>query len=197
MSTEDDKKKLTKEQALAAMLDDFTLEHHAEEAKAMTKDELLADRDEQGLPKERVDALFAKQDAMIREAQEADAKKPAPPKLAEVIPLRRQGLGLFVGSGLAATFAAAAAIALFVSGTIAYQGSGPVSTGAGTGTSTIAEADAIRDEAWKECGKTHWQKCLDLFDKARRLDDPGDYQPEVQTARRLAVQMLAAKDGGR
>jgi hypothetical protein len=48
----------------------------------------------------------------------------------------------------------------------------------------------LRQEALIECGKMHWQSCLQKLDEAAQEDPEGDKNPDVQKTRAFAKQQL-------
>ena len=57
--------------------------------------------------------------------------------------------------------------------------------------------DELRADAFAECGKEHWERCLDLFKLAETDDPAGANTDDERAARRRATNALAArKDGG-
>ncbi len=53
-----------------------------------------------------------------------------------------------------------------------------------------ASPPELRQEAFTECGKMHWQSCLQKLDEAAQADPEGDKNPDVQKARAFAKQQL-------
>jgi hypothetical protein len=100
--------------------------------------------------------------------------------------------------GLVSGTLAAAAATVFYLGTsgILLALFAPASTS--TGALPVQESPAeLRHDAFAECGQEHWQKCIDLFDKAQRIDLESDREKGVAEARMRATKALAAiKDGG-
>lgn len=51
---------------------------------------------------------------------------------------------------------------------------------------TRERARGLREEGLRACERSEWQQCLARLDEARRLDEAGDTDPRVQTARTRA-----------
>ncbi len=56
-------------------------------------------------------------------------------------------------------------------------------------------AGRIREAARKACERKIYRDCLSMYDEAKRFDPQGDLDPEVQAARRDALNALEAEGG--
>jgi hypothetical protein len=119
-----------------------------------------------------------------------DAKKP----VGRVLTFARRGLGRF-----AAGFAVAACIALAIHLASNSGPSGnPVPTASTAGLPQLGSTpQELRQDAFEQCGRTHWVNCLELLNEAAEADPDSERMPDVQSARALAMRGLTEKqDGG-
>jgi DNA-directed RNA polymerase specialized sigma24 family protein len=47
----------------------------------------------------------------------------------------------------------------------------------------LERADKLRQDAWAACHDSHWVKCAEALDEAKKLDPAGETRPEVQKMR--------------
>ena len=57
----------------------------------------------------------------------------------------------------------------------------------------VEHAAQLRDGAQRECEQARWRRCLDLLDKADRLDPAGAADAKVERLRKSAEQALREK----
>jgi hypothetical protein len=57
----------------------------------------------------------------------------------------------------------------------------------------VERGASARQKAFDACRAGRWRECLDLFDKAKLEDPPGDADPGVQAERARAQQELASR----
>ena len=177
--------KLTKAEAFRAILEEARVDAIEEELEALEKplagksdEELSAELEKMGVSRAEADEIHARQMKMIDEA-----KATAPPKLAEVVPLRRR-FGVLVGFGLAAALALAALAALLLAITRPHPG---------TDGGIVPEpdrAEQLRDLAFDECSNGHWESCLEKLDQAQAIDPKSNDLPKVKDARDRADRAL-------
>lgn len=135
---------------------------------AMSSEELDQKLEEQGFDVEALEARAKAREAEIRREQDR-------------VPVWRWLMkirGLI--TALSVLLAAAATHAVDV-----WRAAAPVVT-------SLAHAapPELRQEAFTECGKMHWQSCLQKLDEAAQTDPEGDKNPDVQKARAFAKQQL-------
>jgi hypothetical protein len=199
----DDKPEL-KEKAVARMLREARADEIDEETAAMTDEEQQAFLADAGVTEEDRRASLAAQRKRFEKARAsaaAQGKEHAQPVKnaagARVIPFLRRHPELFAGASAAAValLGVGLNVSFLASGLMVWNGGAvPVDT-AGAGPQE-PDAPRLRSAAFEQCGRTHWQNCIDLFDKAKRLDPRGDEYPEVQNARATATRALASASPG-
>jgi hypothetical protein len=160
-------------------------------ARKLTLAETLEAARLQGEIDEVVKETLAKSDAEIEAEVRADGLSEAMEER-----LRERGLELLArtapkrkdhrfakGVGVGALGMGSLAAALEVAGVIG-RAAAPLATVAASPTEHAAE---LRRQAFEACGRGHWDECVAKFDEAKKLDEPGDADPEIAAARKRAA----------
>ena len=158
-----------KKDPIGELLDEAELDRIALEVHEASPEQLRAELAREGYGPEKMAELFAEHAKVMR----AGEGKPA----------RRV---VWLGEGFAGGLAVAAVLAgIYVSrhpgGTVAV----PTATTATTAAAGEGAAK-LRERAFEACATKRYAECLALFDEAKRADETGDGDPDVQRARAIA-----------
>jgi anti-sigma-K factor RskA len=160
--------KLTLEETLDAIKQQHEDLEDVKAVLAMSSQELDQKLEEQGFDVKAVEARGAAREAEIRREQDHV------PFWRWLVKIRGLVTAFWVLLAAAATHAADV-----------WRAAEPM-------VSSLAHAapPELRQEAFAECGKMHWQSCLQKLDEAATADPQGDKNPDVQKARAFARQQL-------
>ena len=185
----DDKKKLSKAEALKGMWVDLEAERLQKEAESMTEEELI-EREKAVGAHEAMNDAFANVHKMIDEAKREEPKtksnvvdigiaRRAKAKLATTVGV----LSFLTGGGIIPIYMAANNIPLAALNS-------PVATPIFTAAASQAEerAHKLREKAYDECFKGQYAQCLQDLDEAQGLDPAGNDTPTAMSARKFATE---------